>query len=102
MTRRPPLLALLLVAVVPHLSHAAEALSLARSWRIHPGRSTELSPWRGYELTIQLDGDRVAIERRLGAGQRQFTDAMTINTTNTGKVVTLFFQEPSAPIDLNL
>lgn len=87
MTRRPPFLALLLVTLAPQFADAAEASPVAGDWRFNAERSTELSPWRGFELTIQLDGDRVTIERRLGAGRRQFTDAMTIDTKGGENVV---------------
>ncbi len=64
-------------------SAAAEALEtadhpLAGSWRIDLGRSTELSPWKDYELTFTTAGDTVTIHRRLAWGRREFTDEMTV------------------------
>jgi len=56
---------------------AAES-SLAGSWRIDLSRSTELSPWKDYDLTITLDGDRATIARRLAWGRREFSDTMTV------------------------
>lgn len=87
MTRRRPFLALLLVTILAQFAHATDTSPLSGSWRFNAERSTELSPWRAFELTIHVEGDRVTIERRLGAGRRQFTDAMTIDTKNAENVV---------------
>jgi hypothetical protein len=53
--------------------------ALAGSWRIDLARSTELSPWKDYELTISTAGDAVTIDRRLAWGRREFTDRMTVS-----------------------
>ena len=52
---------------------------LAGSWRIDLARSTELSPWKDYELSITTDGDQATLRRRLAWGRREFSDAMTVN-----------------------
>jgi hypothetical protein len=51
---------------------------LAGSWRIDLARSTELSPWKDYELTITTDGHAATIRRRLAWGRREFSDEMTV------------------------
>lgn len=76
MTRLARLLLLLLPLAV---AGGAEPPSpLAGTWRIDRERSTELSPWRDYVLTIRLHGEEVSIHRQLGWGRRRFEDAMTI------------------------
>jgi len=70
------LLPLLLLIAAVRLA-AAEHL-LAGSWRIDLTRSTELSPWKDYELTFTTAGDTVTIHRRLAWGRREFTDEMTV------------------------
>lgn len=51
---------------------------LAGSWRIDLARSTELSPWKDYELTITTAGDTATIHRRLAWGRREFIDEMKV------------------------
>ena len=67
------------------LASAAEH-SLAGSWRIDLARSTELSPWKDYELAITTDGTRATIQRRLAWGRREFTDAMTVDPAQVATV----------------
>ena len=52
---------------------------LAGSWRIDLAHSTELSPWKDYDLTITVDGDRATLHRRLAWGRREFSDEMTVS-----------------------
>jgi hypothetical protein len=52
---------------------------LAGSWHIDLSRSTELSPWKDYELTVTTEGDRTTLHRRLAWGRREFSDEMTVN-----------------------
>jgi hypothetical protein len=77
---------LLLVLLLAALSagHAAvlsdaPPTGLAGAWRIDLARSTELSPWKDYELTITTAGDRITLHRRLAWGRREFTDEMTVS-----------------------
>lgn len=65
-----------LLLFAPLLAFAASPL--AGSWRIDLARSTELSPWKDYELTISTAGDTVTIGRRLAWGRREFADTMTV------------------------
>lgn len=64
--------------ILPAFTQAADH-PLAGSWRIDLARSTELSPWKDYELTIATDGDKATIQRRLAWGRREFSDEMTVN-----------------------
>lgn len=66
---------------------ASATSPLAGNWRIDLAGSTELSPWRDYELTITVDGDRVTIARRLAWGRRAFSDRLEIDTTRAENVV---------------
>lgn len=68
-------------------AHAADLSPLAGNWRFDATRSTELSPWLSYDLTLTVDGNRVTIQRQLGAGRRGFTDTMTLDTSRPGNVV---------------
>ncbi len=56
----------------------AESL-LDGAWRIDLTRSTELSPWKDYDLTITTTGDTVTLHRRLAWGRREFTDEMKLS-----------------------
>lgn len=72
---RPLLLTLLLGLGVS----AAAASPLAGSWRIDIARSTELSPWRSYDLKLEVKGDAVVIHRRLAWGRRVYEDVTPVN-----------------------
>jgi hypothetical protein len=74
----------LLAAVSPAI---AADTPLAGSWRIDLSRSTELSPWKDYDLTITTAGDNITISRRLAWGRREFSDSMTIDLTHPANVI---------------
>lgn len=81
------LAALLLGSLLPRIHAAAPATSLiAGTWHIDLAHSTELSPWKDYELTISVDGDAITLHRRLAWGRREFTDAMTVRTDRAEKI----------------
>ncbi len=86
----PPFVCALLVAVfatgLTSVLGAGEASALAGSWRIDLARSTELSPWKDYELTIGIEGDIVTLHRRLAWGRREFTDTIAIDLRRTDNV----------------
>lgn len=85
MMRLLSVLALLaLLASATPLS-AADHL-LAGSWKIDLTRSTELSPWKDYDLTIAVDGPTITLQRRLAWGRREFKDAMSFRTDRPEKV----------------
>lgn len=83
MSRRLLLLPLLLLAAL--LSGRADAppaaanAGLDGAWRIDLARSTELSPWKDYDLTITTAGDTITLRRRLAWGRREFSDEMTVS-----------------------
>ncbi len=66
---------------------AAATSPLAGTWRFDPSRSTELSPWQSYDLTLNVAGDVVTISRQLGSGRRGFNDTMTLKTAAADNVV---------------
>ncbi len=66
---------------------AAAASPLAGTWRINLERSTELSPWKTYELTIEVAGDEVTLKRKLAWGRRVHEDTTAINVTTPVNVV---------------
>jgi hypothetical protein len=76
MSRSPFLITALLLLAAPV---AAAEHALAGSWRIDLAHSTELSPWKDYELTITTDGNRATLHRRLAWGRREFIDEMTVS-----------------------
>jgi len=61
---------------------AAAASPLAGSWRIDIERSTELSPWRSYDLKLEVNGDEVVIHRRLAWGRRVYEDVTPVNVAS--------------------
>jgi hypothetical protein len=70
---------LALATVLSRAADVAPASPLAGTWHISLPESTELSPWKDYELTIAVSGDTVALQRRLAWGRREFRDTMTIH-----------------------
>jgi hypothetical protein len=85
MMRRLSVLALLALLASTARLPAADHL-LAGSWKIDLTRSTELSPWKDYDLTIAVDGPTITLQRRLAWGRREFKDAMSFRTDRPEKV----------------
>ena len=77
----------LFLAVAAAASAVAAESPLAATWRIDLARSTELSPWKGYDLSLTVTGDTVTLRRELAWGRRQFSDTMTLDTTRAENVV---------------
>jgi hypothetical protein len=65
---------------------AAEAL-LAGTWHIDPARSTELSPWKSFDLVIAIRGTTVTLERKLAWGRREFSDKIEFDTAKAETVL---------------
>lgn len=63
--------------------------ALVGKWHLDPARSTELSPWKTFDLTITLAGDTVTLDRRLAWGRRDFTDRLVLDTTQPETVATI-------------
>lgn len=84
MSRLKFLLPVLLLLTAGPLVAADSPLS--GTWLFDLARSTELSPWKDYQLTITTEGDQITILRRLAWGRREFTDRMTVGP---GRVETL-------------
>ena len=85
MMRLLSVLALLALLASAARLPAADHL-LAGSWKIDLTRSTELSPWKDYDLTIAVDGPTITLQRRLAWGRREFKDAMSFRTDRPEKV----------------
>lgn len=64
--------------------------ALVGTWRIDLVHSTELSPWKSFDLVIALSDDTVTLERRLAWGRRDFVDRLVVDTAKA---------ETVAPID---
>lgn len=77
---------LLLIFFLCGLS-VAGASPLAGNWRLLAQRSTDLSPWRTYDLSITVEGDTVTLQRKLAAGRRTFADTMRIDCAQAVSVV---------------
>lgn len=65
----------------------AGASPIAGTWRFNPARSTELSPWRTYDLVIAVEGNTVTLQRKLAAGRRTHEDTTRIDTARPVNVV---------------
>lgn len=68
----------------PPISGAASpapgaASPLAGRWVIDLARSTELSPWKTYDLTVIVDGNRISLQRHLAWGRRSFDDELHLD-----------------------
>lgn len=81
------LLAFLLCVPLAAAALPAPGHPLAGTWRFDRDRSTELTPWQDYTLTVIVDGDRLTFQRQLGSGRRGFADTMTIDTARADNVV---------------
>jgi len=78
---------LLFLACLFLLPLGAAASPIAGHWRFVPERSTDLSPWRTYDLTITVEGNQVTLVRALAAGRRTFADTTRLDTTLPVNVV---------------
>lgn len=67
-------------------THAAES-PLAGTWRIDLAPSTELSPWKSFDLVIAVHGTAVTIERKLAWGRREFVDRADFDTAKPENVL---------------
>ncbi|MBX3749765.1 MAG: hypothetical protein KF897_06735 [Opitutaceae bacterium] len=78
---------LLFLACLFLLPLGVTASPIAGHWRFVPERSTDLSPWRTYDLTITVEGNQVTLVRELAAGRRTFADTTRLDTTLPVNVV---------------
>lgn len=60
---------------------------LAGRWSIDLTRSTELSPWKTYDLTLSVTGNTLTVHRQLAWGRREFSDTMSLDLTRSDNVV---------------
>jgi hypothetical protein len=81
---RLPLLApLLLLSILSAFAAEPDGHALAGTWKIDLTRSTELSPWKSFELTITPQGTAISIERKLTWSRREFIDRLELDTTKS-------------------
>lgn len=66
---------------------AEPSTALAGSWRFDPARSTELSPWKDYELVITIRDSVVTFDRKLAWGRRAYSDRMVLDLRQPESVV---------------
>ncbi|PTY08409.1 hypothetical protein DB347_02165 [Opitutaceae bacterium EW11] len=83
----------LLLAVLSGLPAIAAEMppALVGAWKYDPARSTELSPWKSYDLTIQLEGNTLTLKRRLGWARRDYADAISLDLSKSENVVPMPF-----------
>ena len=62
------------------------ASPLAGSWRIDLAHSTELSPWKDYDLKITITDGKITLDRSMAWGIRHYTDTMTVDAGKTDVV----------------
>ena len=60
---------------------------LAGTWHFDPARSTELSPWKDYELVITVHDSVVSFDRKLTWGRREYADRMVLDLSQPESVV---------------
>jgi hypothetical protein len=92
MNRRTLVLAAFALLALVSLARATApaTTALVGTWRIDLSRSTELSPWKSFDLSIALAGDTVTLDRKLAWGRRDFTDRLVVDTAKP---------ETTTPID---
>lgn len=78
---------LIVICALTAAAAAADTPALAGTWRIDLARSTELSPWKSFDLVIAIDGPKVALTRKLAWGRRDFTDKVELDTARAENVV---------------
>lgn len=83
----PLRLVLPLVFLFTAAARADSTNSLAGTWRIDQARSTDLTPWKSYDLVITVTGDAVTLHRQLAWGRREFSDTVTVDTTGATRVI---------------
>jgi hypothetical protein len=78
MSRRPRHFLFLLLATLPLFASATDSPPLVGKWHIDLARSTELSPWKSFDLDVSWSDNALTLRRKLAWGRREFTDSMTI------------------------
>lgn len=67
--------------------YAAPPSLLTGTWRIDAAQSTDLSPWKEFDLTLKVTGKSVTVERSFANGRREFRDTSTFPTTGKRTVL---------------
>jgi hypothetical protein len=74
------LLGLIAISAGSLLTAAEPAAKLLTGfWRLIPQRSTDLSPWRAFDLEVTAAASRVTLTRHLAAGRRTYDDVTALD-----------------------
>ncbi|KAB2643735.1 MAG: hypothetical protein DVB35_07900 [Verrucomicrobia bacterium] len=84
---RISLLFLLLLPLVILKAEETNKSLLVGTWHLNSELSSELSPWKTYDLTIDVKDDTVTINQNLTWGRRVFNSTLTIDTTKADNIV---------------
>ncbi|ATC64604.1 hypothetical protein CMV30_11915 [Nibricoccus aquaticus] len=78
----------LLLSTFALSAHAADASSdnFSGLWRYDATLSTELSPWKAFDLTLTVQGEKITIHRQLSWSRRIHEDTTVIDLAQTGNV----------------
>lgn len=79
------LVAVTLAGACLSVAHAASDFN--GTWKIDLEKSSALDPWNTLNLTIDVQGDNVAITRHFSTGKRNAKESMTLDMTQTSQVV---------------
>lgn len=77
----------LLLLQIARVEGAEPTATLAGTWHFDPTRSTELSPWKNYELVITVRDSVVSFDRKLAWGRREYADRMVLDLSKPESVV---------------
>jgi len=78
----------LFACVLIACAHAEDSRRLlAGSWQFDAAHSTELSPWKNYDLAITINGSLVTLERKLAWGRRDYADSMALDLSKPETLV---------------
>ena len=69
------------LAVLPGTAAPAAGSRLDGRWQLVPARSSALSFWRTFEVTVVTEGNRVVLTRVLASGDRSAREAFELDVT---------------------
>lgn len=78
---------LALTACLRSVAAEPAAHLLTGTWRLVPERSTDLSPWKSFDLDITANDANITLTRHLASGRRTFDDVTSLDLTQSVNVV---------------
>ena len=72
---------------VPARADGDSSPGLAGKWSLDPARSTDLSPWKTFDLAITVDGPKVTIRCALASGSRAIDTVAALDLSRPVSVV---------------